>query len=867
VRTLVTKLLRLVLGSLGDEIAGDANEGRWSTGKLAAVGIGTAARRSRVPRFTGAAGDLKYAVRSLRKSPWFSATVVLVIALGMALATTVFAVVDGVLFKPLPYPDGGRLFAIRPGFMNMGTPRDPLGASLVDLAHWSAAVPEAGITGFYVENNLVVGDAAQSSYGVARVQPNFFDVIGVRPLIGGFSGDDFQGDLEHMPLVRPAVISYELWQTRFRGAADVIGQTILTDASRGSGYRVTGVMPDGFLFPTLRSSVRLITPFLPFQRATINPRNKHLHELIARVPDGMSRGELRDRIEAGMAVAAAAYPAPTPAELTRGRLANPYDRADLLSLDTAMGARERPLFAAIFLAAAVLVAIGAINVSGLLAARCLDRARELGLRRALGAGGAGIARLVVFEALVLIAAGCAIGLALAPSLLQIGLSLLPSGLRLLKTPAIDWRVAGFVVTSALALTVPTTIWPIRRALRMQAGAIADGARGSERRRSAGRFIVVMSQVTGGAALTIIGALLVSSMLRLYAIPPNVRTEDVVVIPAFMQGSNVAAERLSRIGAIIERLRAIPGAAGAAAAAFQGLRGGNVKGWFNPPPNAANPNADVVVLGVTPEFYRVVGLELVSGRFPTSDELAADQPVTVVGEGIQRAYFPGISPVGQMLTFGEAARPFRVVGVVKDVRWLGMDLDMANIYCSFTTLPTVWGGHFFVRAASDVGAMKVNALSTIEKADALVQPMAPVTLADRFSDSVRARRLQAWLFGAFAASALAIVGVGIFGLMAMAMARRRREVGLRMALGSTRQSMIALLMREQLAAVVTGLVAGCAIAAWAGRFMSWFLYELSAFDIGVWAVALSAILLMAAAGTLIPSLRASKVDPVQALRND
>lgn len=862
-------LTRLAGRSLASDILGDVAESREGTSRLLVIVVGIAVRRVREsaadvwrsrPRLDTAITDIRYALRSLRRSPWYTATVIGVMALSMALAITVFAVVDGVLFKPLPYPQSGRIFAIQPGYARLGHAPEPLGASIKDLASWSAAAPGIDVTGFSVERRLFPGDSSSGgTYGVAEVQSNFFSVIGVRPLVGGFTDDDFRRESDPAALFAPAVISYDVWQGRLRGEADVVGRTIVEDPARGNGYRVVGVMPAGFLFPSPRAEVHVITPLA---------RGRSVREVMARVPYGVSASALRARIEAGMVATAASFPAQPSTAARSGRTVGPYDHVDVLRLDAVIGRRERPLFAAIFLAAAILVALGAVNVSGLQAARCLDRTRELSLRRALGAGGAEIARLVAVEAFVLIAAGCAIGLALAPSLLTFGLTMLPGGLSLLKVPAIDWRVVAFVALSAVGLVIPTTIWPIRRALRMETRALADGNDGSERRRSVGRFVVVMSQVAGAAVLTVIGSLLVSSMLALYVRSPNVRTEDVVVAPAFVQGTGgTTPERTARVGAVIDRLRAIPGVSGVAAMTFQALRGGNVKSWFNPPPGAGNVKADVVVLGVTRDFYRVVEPQLVAGRFPTVDELAGDAPVVVVGDAVARAYWPQISAVGQLLTYGDDAKPFRVVGVVKDVRWLGMDSELGNIYGPYALLSRNSIVQLCLRAPSNVGSVKASVVRAIEQADPLFQPIGPVTLAERFSDSIRARRLQAWLFGAFASAALAIVGVGIFGLMAMAMARRTREVGIRMALGSTRPRAVSLLMREQLTAVVSGLVVGVSVAAWAARFLSWFLYGLGAYDLRVWTVAVGAIVLTATAGTLMPALRASRIDPVKALRVD
>ena len=209
--------------------------------------------------------ELRYALRTLRRAPWYSATVVGVIALGMALSTAVFAVVDGVLFKPLTYPQADRLVAIQPGFNNLPAPTSPsaslvrrvMSASVRDIADWQAAAPDAVITGLQARQWPGMGEGVnETPFGVGLVQRNFFETVAVRPLVGGFAAADF----DHEDIVRPVVIAYELWQSRFRGASDTIGRTYIDDPTSGRGFRVVGVMPRGFVFPS-NTAVSFIAPY------------------------------------------------------------------------------------------------------------------------------------------------------------------------------------------------------------------------------------------------------------------------------------------------------------------------------------------------------------------------------------------------------------------------------------------------------------------------------------------------------------------------------------------------------------------------------------------------------------------------------
>jgi predicted permease len=830
----------------------------------------------------GLGTDLRYALRSLRKAPWYAVTVVGVIALGMTLATTVFAVVDGVLFRPLPYPQAGRLVTIGPavsGIDTTPTARQAFfpGTSAFDIAAWKAAAPGVEITAFRAQPWSGMGEGInEAAMGVAVVQPNVFDVIGVRPLIGGFTAADF----DHVDtLMPPVVITHELWQTRFHGRADVIGQTLITNPSRNSGWRVAGVMPRGFVFPAARTPVRFITPSVLAPKIAADPTQRSYSEVIARLPAGMSAEALRARVEAGMQGVKEVFPAQ--GERPKGlsdrswRLRGPYDAAIVMPLADWLGRRERPLFRAIFLAALVLVALGGLNVSGLMAARGLDRARELSLRRALGASTAGIARLVFVEAAVPILTGALIGLALTVPLLQLGASLLPEEL-VLFTPqtslAVDARVVLFVLVSAFALALPATIWPIRRATGAHTASLAEGSRGSTRTRSIGRTIVIVTQVAGALVLTLGGALLVTSLLRIYANTPAIRTDGIVALGIATTGPGTtmgygSPERTVRMNRLLETLRRVPGVQAVALTDAQVLVGGGELSWFAEPPGAEKSKLKVGSHAVSRDFYRVLEPQLVAGRFPEESELDSDAAVAVVSESVAKTYWPGGSPLGQTLIERRERVPFTVIGVVKDVRWNQWDDEVGSIYGPYAKLSRFPFPTVFVRTDLSPAQLTAQAVQAIAAADPLMRVERAGAFEYLFRDSIRARRFQSWLFGSFAAAALVIVGAGILGLIAMSTARRTREMGIRLALGSSRDRLVRLLLREQLIGVALGIAAGSVAAFFAVRFVRAYLYQTTPYEPRVWAAAITMIILTTMAGTLIPALRASRTDPVRALRVD
>jgi predicted permease len=782
-------------------------------------------------------------------------------ALGLAFATTVFAVVDGVLFRPLPYPQANRLYTILPGFTGI-TSESQYGVGPGHLADWSAAAPGVQFTGFRAQPWLGYGTGVNDdAAGVALVQGNFFDVLGVRPLIGGFGPEDF---VERRP-IQPVVILHDVWQGRFQGDAGVIGRVVETDPIRHTGFRITGIMPPGFTFPSVRTDVLFLAPFVP-GRDENDAYARQLSEVIARVPESMTAEALRARVEAGMQATAAKTPpqGPKPAGWSdRGwRTEGPFDRADVVPTNQALQQRSGALFRGVFVAAILIVALGALNVSALMAARSLDRGRELGLRRALGASAVSIGGLIFAETAILIGIGAAAGLALAPPILRLALALLPDEIALLKPPLIDWRVVEFVAISAFAVAIPTSIWPIRRAVRAGIGAASDAGRVTSPR-SLGRGIVVMAQVAGAFVLTVVGALLVSSLLAVYANDRPIRTNGVVAVVTQLMGSG--GNTMARLEPILERLRGVSGVSGVAATSAQLLVGGSWPSFFTPPDGAADRRLEVDVQGVTADYYQLLEPQLVAGRMPTAAELRANAALIVVSERLARAYWPSSPAVGQVLARYRDTRLYTVVGVVRDVRWFSWDTEVASIYAPYELVSRYSYATLLLRTDGRTDRVTVGALAAIREADPFAQISRTATLDALFTDSVRTRRFKSFLFGSFAAAGLAVVAVGILGLIAMSTTRRTREIGIRYVLGSTRLGVVTLILREQLAAVAAGLITGGLASAWAATLVSSYLYGVTTSDARVWASATALIIATAALGALVPACRASLTDPAEALR--
>jgi putative ABC transport system permease protein len=884
-RGLFHRLLRALTDrALADSIAGDLDElrhRRASRSRLIAAlwfwrdaaGILLHAAMTRVRDTLGgrrawrgrpgrAAGDLRHAVRALRAAPWYAATVIGVMALGIALSATVFAVVDGVLFKPLPYPDADRLVAIQPGFTDPTVSgRPPVSAN--ELAAWQAQLPDVRFTGISLSPTTGFEGPNEGPLGGAIVHPTFFDVLGVRPLIGGFAPEDFQ----HAGGPVPAIISYDLWQRRFGGDPSALGQTL--GGAGGMVVRVAGVMPRDFVAPG-RFGARVLLPVSPAGR---NPAQRQ-YDAIVRLPAGLEPIVFQERFEAVLRRLAEGQASPG-----GRRFLGPFDRATIVPLADAMTQSSAPLFRGLFAAVLALVLLACLNVSGLMAARSLDRARDLALRRAIGARSTDIVRLQVMEHAVLLACGAALGVAIATPLLRITVSLLPHELNLLKTPALDLRVMMFTGLALTASVALSSIWPVRRALHASAWSLANATgAATPRARSAGRIVVIALQTAGAMLLVVAGGLLVGSLLRVWSNDPGMATQDLIIVDlqitpdgpsSFGEPSPGVAGRLDRF---LDEVRALPGVRAAGGSDVLML----ARGWrevvaFRHVDRDGPPAISGHGVPVTPGFFEAAGLRLVEGRLPTDQELAAGAPVAVVARSFASAPWPGASAVGSLLQTSVGQRqlpPHIIVGVVDDVRFGAWDMDPeAAVYAPYATLNFTSGPVVFVRTAGASATVMREVLRLAERETPALHVRRAATAGTLLADTVRPRRLRSWLFGSFAAASLVLVGVGLFGLAAMGLARRTREIGVRLALGATRERLVRGLVIEQTAPVVAGLTIGGLIAAWAVTFLQAYLYELTIYDARVWVTAVLVVSATALGGALIPAWRASRLDPMRALRTE
>jgi putative ABC transport system permease protein len=829
-RALIVKLLRRFLGPTADEIAGDADEARWSTTKLAAVGVGAAARRARLPRCAGAMNDLRHAVRSLRSSPWYATTIIAVLGLTGALATAAFAIVDGVLFKPLPYPKANQLF----------TASGPASAalSIADLNQYRRAVPDAAFAMYQRTFAMgAVGTDRPTPVRGAGVGPGFFDVLGQHPLAGGFVAADFEPSDARLRVL----ISFGLWQQHFGGQFDAIGKPFVVAGAADHLQRplpplvVAGVLPEDFVYPFNRGTPDLLIP-IAVPPAEISSRNATAAVALIRTTIPLAEMGQRLTVASGST--------------------DPKRRVAVLSVPEILLLFQKDSLRTSFLASAILMLLAMLNVAALTVVKGRQRAHELVLRRALGAGRADLFRLAIVEAAPLAALGGIAAIVIAPSMIALAAALMPANFVLLKVPRIDWRVGLFTASLAglaMCMSALARVWFVSTRGVELAGRRHDLPAPHTRRFGA---VTVAVQVALAFAIAVAGTLVVGSLWRLWREPIGFPLERRVLIE-LSHGSGPAADRAVRLASLIAKSRAVPGVERVAAIGGFFLQQTSIHPPLILPPDAKE--GDEGLMQVSGDFFALMNLRPTAGRLPTAEELDTFAPVAVISESVAPRWFPGKAAVGQTLTTRGAL--YSVIGVVPDVQMVGLGSRLSG--------QVYWPdrGTFqrpILLIEGDASLRSVLALIASEPSLGVMRAM---TFTEAVGSTQKLRVFRAWLFGALACAALVIVGVGTFGMIAMSVAARTRELGIRSALGASRESLVALFVREQLLTVGAGLAGGALLAVWSSRLIKAYLFEVTPGDPRMWAIAASLLIVVAGVAALIPALRASRIDPVKALRVD
>ncbi len=799
--------------------------------------------------------DARHAWRLLRRQPAFAVVAMLTLALGIGTTTAVFTVVNGVLLRPLPYRDPGRLVMLFYGHQGRVSPwlsplnvRDYVGPSDA-FAGASSVVPvTVSMTGF--------GDPERLQG--ARVSWNYFKLLGVPMALGrAFEEDDAQGDGKQV------VLADGLWRRRFGGRPEVVNSTTTLD---GHDVTIVGVAPAALKFP---AAAEFWQPLI-FSPRDLAPeaRGAQWVQVVARLKDTVSPGQ-----------------ATTSLQTVADRLATefPETEKDATLLATPLHERIvsdiRPTLVTLFGSVALVLLIACANVANLLLARGQARGRELAVRAALGASRRQLITQLLTESLVLGVLGGAAGAGVAVGLVRAVVLLGPASIPRLPDLSVDMRVMAFgfamtLVTSiacgltpALAVSGRATrrFFPLSQ--RGAAGATGTGAR---------RFLAI-SELAGAAMLLIAAGLLIRSYIQLQHVEPGFEPEGVTTFSLSLPAARYPDPASPRafVSALLSRLKAEPGVESAAVAMglpftsdLDAIVGFRHEGQAEPE-SASMPSASMRI--VSPEYFQMMKIPIRNGRPFDRRDTATSPEVVLINERAAQRFFSGQNPVGQQIRVGaslarDARRgPKTIVGVVRDIKYGGLDEDTpAEIYLPYEQHP-VDAFTVAVRTSAD----RIASIPTLRHDVAELDPLLPLAnlkgLAALVDASLAERRFTMLVLLTFAAIAVALSAIGVYGVLAYLVAQRRREIGLRLAIGASPSDVVWLFVREGAALTVIGLGAGLAGALAAGRWISALLFGVTPADPATLAIVVCALAGAALCATYVPARRAAGVDPNEALK--
>ncbi|MGA8034826.1 MAG: ABC transporter permease [Candidatus Acidiferrales bacterium] len=806
--------------------------------------------------------ELSYAARLLRKSPAFTATALLTLAVCFGANLTIFAVIDSVLLRPLPFPQPDRLMTIFNTYPNAGVDRD--GSSITNYYERRGRIPAFRSLSIYRYGMEVVGEPNSTErIQTMRVSPDFFTTLGLGPAIGReFTDEETSSDTDHV-----AILSDAYWRQQFNADPNVLGKTIRVNSVTRT---VVGVLPASFRF--LSSDARVFLPFAsdPGQRAPLQRHSGgNVTQMIARLAPGATLAQAQSELDAQNTALEADDPqAKMMAEAGFRSLVVPL-RADHV-------AAVRPTLLLLEAGVLVLLLIGAVNLVNLLLIRASGRAKELAVRQALGAGWKYLVSEVVVETTLLTLAGGLLGLAVGAAGIQLlralGAERLPMGSRI----EFDARVAlvGLVaaIVMGLAVAAPIAWFNLRRHM---GNALQSVSRGGTTGHGVQilRHSFVVAQIALAFILLAGAGLLSLSLRRVMAVSPGFQSDHVLTGQILLTWADYSeADRPKFFEQVMEKIEHLPGVVSAGIVSnvpFSGSTGksaSTVAGHTTGPGESVRANYSY---GVTGDYFHTMGFVLREGRFLDADDSRRADHVCVVDEDYAHYYWPHSSAIGQRLwdgsEVGKDADAFTVVGVVGGVKQAGLTEDAAQgaVYYPYAFR---LGDQPFV-AVRTRQAPESFAL-TLQKVVRQVDPNVPVSdvrsMDTRIADSLVARRSPAMLAGIFSAIALLLTSIGTYGVLSYAVAQRRREIGVRIALGAQpgriRIQFLSLSLRLLAAGTVLGL-----FGAWqAGRAMGSLLWKVPALNVAVLAAAACVTAIVCLAAVLVPAQRAAQISPMEAL---
>ncbi|HTH47505.1 MAG TPA: ABC transporter permease [Candidatus Limnocylindria bacterium] len=797
--------------------------------------------------------DLRFALRQLLKSPGFTAVAVLTLALGIGANTAIFSFVNAVLLRPLPYKEPERLVVVYENNTEHDWHKNAVGAPI--LGEWrQRSQAFDGLSAYKSDLMILTGKDQPETLTATSLSANIFSLLGLQPMLGrGFLPEEETFGKHHV-----AVLSYDLWNRRFGADPKLVGQTITLDSET---YEVVGIMPPHRSFPDGNVQVWLPLAFSPERLAQ---RHNHSYSVCGRLKPGLTLAQAR----ADMDLVA-----------SRMAEADPQNKGwgvEIFSLQEIMLGDSRPVLLVLLGSVGLVLLIACANIANLLLARAAARSREFAIRAALGAGRGQIIRQLLVESLVLAVAGGVTGLALGEGALELLVHFSPPNLpRLWEGISLDGATLVFTLGVTLVTGLVFGLVPALQTARYTLNAdLNDSSRGSssshQRRRT--RAALVISEMALSLVLLIGAGLLIRSFDRLLSQPLGFVPEHVVSMTFSLPDKTYPgqADKTRFFDQLLEQTRALPGVDSAALIYGLPLSGQNSSlavDIVGAEPPAPGESVSAGYSQISAGYFHTLNMPLLQGRDFNELDRTNSPPVVIVDEAFVKNFKLGDRVIGRHINVSDGGRNAEIVGVVPAVK--RFDLTRApqgEMYRTYRQ--NCWGFlELTVRTRRDPGELIRVMRGVVDGLDRNLPIEHPRTLTELVASSVADRRLSVQLLAGFAGVALLLASIGLYGLLAFTVTQRRREIGIRMALGAQRADVLRLILQHGMTLVGVGMVVGLAGALALARFLGSLLFEIKPNDPLTFALVPLVLGVVALLACWLPARRAARVDPMVALRSE